>query len=169
MLLKEQNDIVRNRQSTAPVNVIALAHDLGLRVYQTSELSTDISGMIVKDKKRGGESGFAIYVNASHAPVRRRFTIAHEIAHYILHENLIGEGIAEDYLLRAGGLSNAVERQANALAADILMPWPLIKESQESGIETIDGLAMHLNVSRDAMSYRLLGIPYEEAQASGHT
>jgi len=123
--------------------------------------------MIVKNNKRGGESGFAIYVNAAHPLVRRRFTIAHEIAHYILHENLIGDGIAEDALLRAG-LSNAVERQANAMAADILMPWHLIKDLQENGIETIDGLATILQVSKDAMSYRLLGVPYQEAQAYGH-
>jgi len=33
MLLKKQNDMIRNRQSTPPVKVVALAHDFGLKVY----------------------------------------------------------------------------------------------------------------------------------------
>lgn len=168
MLLKEQFAIIREHQKTAPVKVVKLAHDLGLPVYRTTEFSNDISGMIKKDAKKGGSSGFAIYVNANHAEVRRRFTIAHEIAHYLLHENLIGDGVVEDGLLRADGLTNAVERQANQMAADILMPWHLIMDAQRRGVTTIDALALLFEVSRDAMSYRVLGTSYCDAQAAGH-
>jgi hypothetical protein len=30
--------MIRNRQSTAPVKVVALAHDFGLKVYQSSDI-----------------------------------------------------------------------------------------------------------------------------------
>src|SRR3546814_7195870 len=74
--------------------------------------------MIRKDAERGGESGFAIYVNGSHPRVRRRFSIAHEIAHFALHRNLIGDGVTDDAMYRSN-LSSAVEVQANRMAADI--------------------------------------------------
>src|SRR3546814_3235070 len=72
--------------------------------------------MIRKDAERGGESGFAIYVNGSHPRVRRRFSIAHEIAHFALHRNLIGDGVTDDAMYRSN-LSSAVEVQANRMAA----------------------------------------------------
>lgn len=67
---------------------------------------------------QGGTSGVAIYVNKGHHVNRRRFTTAHEIAHFILHQDFIGDGIADDGLYRSK-LSNAMEAQANKLAADI--------------------------------------------------
>src|ERR1700761_3903199 len=120
MRLSEQKEIIRRHQTTPPVDVVKIAHELGLKVYRVRDFAPDVSGMIKKDEARGGESGFAIYVNAAHAEVRRRFTIAHEIAHFVLHETMIGDGVVEDALLRADGLSSSVERQANAMAADIL-------------------------------------------------
>ena len=160
MLLREQDAIIRKFTKRPPVKVVALAHALGINVYTSKSLEEDVSGLIKRDAKKGGESGYAIFVNANQAPVRQRFTIAHEIAHYVLHKSFIGDGIVEDALLRADGFSNALERQANALAADILMPRSLIAEAQEEGISSIQALAKHFNVSRDAMSVRVLGRPY---------
>ncbi len=151
-------------QKAPPIKVIALAHELGLKVY-TSSLGPNVSGMIKKDG-RGGSSGYAIFANSGHAETRRRFTIAHEVAHYILHRDLIGDGIIEDALLRAEGLNNSLERQANSMAANILMPWHLIDGARETGTTTIEGLATLFNVSRDAMSYRVLGVPYAEARTA---
>jgi len=168
MLLKTQEKLIKEHQKMAPVKVVSLATDLGLKVYKTSSFDDDTSGMIRRDEEKGGDSGFAIYVNSRHPRTRRRFTIAHEIAHFILHESLIGDGIVEDALLRAGGLSNSIERQANAMAADILMPWHLVSAAQEQGKERIAELAAHFQVSRDAMSIRLLGISYQKAQEQGH-
>jgi hypothetical protein len=165
MLLSEQSKIIKEHQRRAPVRVAALADALGLKVYSTARLSPDVSGMIKIDLAKGGQSGYAIYVNGSHAETRKRFTIAHEIAHFILHKNLIGDGIVEDALLRARGLSNSVERQANGLAADILMPWHLLEPAIPNN--TIEDLASMFKVSRDAMSYRVLGVSYDDAQANG--
>lgn len=157
MLLREQQAIIDRHAKDAPVKMVALAHELGLKVYTSKSLGEDVSGLIKKDDKKGGESGYAIFVNANQAKVRQRFTIAHEIAHFILHRSFIGDGIVEDALHRADGFTNALERQANAMAADILMPRHLIKKAQDEGIVAIPALASLFNVSRDAMSYRVLG------------
>ena len=161
MLLKEQMKIIRNFQQQAPVLVVKIARALGLRVFK-STLPENVSGMLKMDPN--ATAGYSIYVNQSHPDTRRRFTIAHEIGHFILHKNLLRDGIVEDALLRAEGLSNTTETEANSFAADILMPWNLIRQLQDNGINTIEGLAAELRVSTDAMSVRLIGVPYEQAK-----
>lgn len=165
MLVTKQLDIIKKHQQRAPVQTVPIAQELGVKVYRVPDWENNISGMIIADKELGGESGYAIFVNGQHPEVRRRFTIAHEIAHFILHPHLIGDGIVEDALLRAEGLSNQAETQANQMAADILMPWHLILAYQQRGATTVTNLASAFNVARDAMSIRLLGIPYQEANA----
>ena len=147
-------EVIRKHQKSAPVQTIPIAEALGLSCYRASGWPDTTSGMIVRDAERGGDSGFAIYVNAEHSKVRRRFTIAHEIAHFVLHRDLIGDGITEDALYRSG-LSDAVEREANGLAAEILMPRHLIREAFNNGNRSPEALAAEFEVSLQAMEYRL--------------
>ncbi len=151
--------IISAHQITAPVETIEIAEALGIKVYKVGNWPDNISAMIRKDEARGGSSGYAIYVNSKHPRVRRRFSIAHEIAHFALHRNLIGDGITDDGLYRSN-LSSAVEVQANRMAADILMPWHLIRDAETKGINTVEGLARHFDVSKSTMSIQL-GVPYE--------
>lgn len=163
-MMREQMAIIRRHQEKVPVNVVPIARDLGLEVYRVSEWPDDLAGMIVKDDG-AARAGYAIFVNAKHHEVRRRFTIAHECAHFILHRDLIGDGIQDDALNRSG-LSNRVERQANQLAADILMPRHLIDEVVRNGQAAADdvaALARIFKVSKNAMSIRLLDTAYEVA------
>ena len=106
----------------------------------------------------GGFSGFSIAVNAGDAYTRKRFTIAHEIAHFILHrDSLESGGLTDDSMYRSG-LSSAAEAAANRLAADILMPRSLIGALVKSGIRDPESLANQFQVSLPAMQIRL-GIP----------
>ncbi len=155
------DQIISAHQRSAPVQTIDIAEALGIKVYKAGNWPDNLSAMIRKDDERGGSSGYAIYVNSKHARVRRRFSIAHEIAHFALHRNLIGDGITDDALYRST-LSSAVEVQANRMAADILMPWHLIREATESGINTVEALAKHFDVSKSTMAIQL-GVPYEAA------
>jgi Zn-dependent peptidase ImmA (M78 family) len=149
-------DIIKKHQIKPPIDVVAIAHGLQINVY--TALGTDnISGKIVKDNKFGGSSGYAIFVNKNDASTRQRFTIAHEIAHFILHKDEIGDGIVDDALYRSG-LSNKKEAEANKLAAEILMPWHLINIFMNEKIKTIQALANIFQVSESAMSIRL-GVP----------
>ena len=112
MTLDEQMKVVRDHQNKAPVPVIIIARELGMRVFRVSIWDNDLSGKI----KKVNDEDYRIYVNADHPKTRRRFTIAHEIAHFILHRGEIGNGITDDMLYRSG-LSNQQEAQANMLAA----------------------------------------------------
>jgi hypothetical protein len=149
--------LIRNRQISAPVNVIALASDLGVTVWESDKLGPSISGKLFKDPANGGTSGWSILVRATDPLFRKRFTAAHEIAHFVLHRKEIGEGIQDDEFYRSS-LSNAQEAEANSLAADILMPWNLLNELTAQGIKELDALSARLEVSQAALKIRL-GIP----------
>jgi Zn-dependent peptidase ImmA (M78 family) len=62
-----------------PVAIEVLAHRLNLAI-QSEALGDNVAGMLVIEGDRG-----AIGYNSTHALVRQRFTIAHEISHYLLH------------------------------------------------------------------------------------
>lgn len=153
----DKMEIVRQHQIAAPVQTVPLAQDLGVNVYHVPNWPNDLSGKIMRSVEHGGHSGYAIYVNQAHHPNRRRFTTAHEIAHFILHQEAIGDGIADDGLYRSR-LSNSMEAQANRLAADILMPWHLLNPYIDGGTTSVDRLAQIFGVSQSAMSIRL-GVP----------
>lgn len=144
--------IARHQTGDLPVQMVDLAHDLGIPVFRVPNWPDTLSGMIKKTPD--SESGFAIYVNDDHAPTRRRFTIAHECAHAILHPELIGDGITDDALYRSG-LSDAVEAQANRLAADILMPRSRLDQLIDRGETSVSRLAREFWVSEQSMAIRL--------------
>jgi Zn-dependent peptidase ImmA (M78 family) len=160
----EGMELIRKHQKSAPVQTIPIAEALGLNVYRVASWPDSTSGMIARDPERGGSSGFAIYVNAKHSEVRRRFTIAHEIAHFVLHRDLIGDGITEDALYRSG-LSDAVEQEANGLAAEILMPRHVMRPWFAKGLRDAAELANMFEVSQRAMEYRLANLGLAELAA----
>lgn len=161
-LLSEQMRVIRSHQRSWPIQTLPIARDLGLRVYRVNDWPDDVSGMLQRNSEDGGESGYACYVNATHSETRRRFTIAHEIGHFVLHRSLIGEGIVEDRLMRAEGFTNKIEREANRFAADLLMPTETIEALQSMGYRSVPELAEQLNVSKDALSIRLYRTPWKD-------
>lgn len=159
MRVEDKMKVIREFTSRPPpVQTIDLAKALGINVYYV-EWPNDVSGRIQRDDTNGGDSGYAILVNKNHHPNRRRFTIAHEIAHYVLHQDLIGDGIYDDALYRSG-LPQKVEFEANKLAADILMPLDKIGKALDKSPSSVEELAKQFEVSKSAMSIRL-GVPYE--------
>lgn len=161
--LSEQFETVNWFRRNAPVDVVGLATALGVRI-RGSFLPSDISGMIERDG-----NGYAITVNANDPKNRQRFTIAHELGHFMLHRELIGDGIADDRAYRStdsGRYRNTAigpreETEANGFAANVLMPYELIETLKRTGITSVDDLASRLGVSRHAMSIRL-GVPYNQ-------
>jgi hypothetical protein len=151
-------DIVRRHQTRLPVNVAAIAKDLGLSVFQSDALPPKVSGKLFKDGQFGGTSGWTIMVRKGEALTRQRFTVAHEIAHFVLHRNLIVNGVLQDDEFYRSGLSSQQETEANRMAADILMPYDAINRLMNEGVVQIDRLASELKVSQPALKIRL-GIP----------
>lgn len=153
-LSPEINARIDEFQSSLPggyVDVIGLAESFGLKVYR-SNLSIEISGAIYKDG-----NDYVICSNKQEPKTRRRFTYAHEFAHYLLHRDDIGDGINENTLFRSS-LSNDKEVEANKLAADILMPMPVIDKLVAEERHNVVEIAEIFGVSLSALLVRL-GIP----------
>jgi hypothetical protein len=144
--------VIRKFNSDPPTDIIGLANSLGLAVI-TLDLGDD-AGEIVRDIRRGGFSGYSIRVNQNDPRVRQRFTIAHEIAHFLRHRDRVQNRLRDDRMYRSGHGTTA-ENEANALAADLLMPRRVIGRLRKSGINDARELALKFDVSLDAMQRRL--------------
>lgn len=148
-----EKTIIQNFHNNIPVKVGEMARAFGLDV-KVSTLDVGISGMIHPDG-----DGYKIVINKHEPEYRRRFTLAHELAHFLLHRDLIGSGISDNVLYRSQ-LSDAMEAEANRLASDILMPSEKVKEAQSELqisklADAVSLLAQRFKVSEEAMRIRL--------------
>lgn len=148
-----------------PVNVDGVAQALGIQVHYTP-LEDDYSGLLVI---RGGTA--VAHINAKHPQNRQRFSLAHEIGHFVLHERkqTAKESAYVDKTMRVyhradrapDGQSARQEWQANLFAAELLMPEELLRSKIiDEGYDLEDEvdvsrLAVVLRVSEQAMSIRL--------------
>lgn len=148
--------IIEAHQTAAPIKLSTLAAALGVKL-RASTLPLGISGEIRPDDD--SDSGFTVRVNRHDSARRQRFTIAHELSHFLLHRDQIGDGITDDVLYRSE-ISDAREAEANRLAADILMPRELVADwvdrARALGVPDIPlYLAEKFDVSEAAMKIRL--------------
>lgn len=141
-----------------PVPVEAIAEDLlGLRVEQ-ADLG-ECSGVLLPRER-------LIRLNASEAthdgePIQRhRFTIAHELGHWVCHA-LEGQALeAQPTYCRSQDIAydvdRALEREANVFAAELLMPEEAV-HNEWARRPAVEGIAERFGVSRLAAQWRLYG------------
>lgn len=146
---------------TAPIDVRHLAAKLKIDVLY-EDLDDDISGfLLLKNNKP------YIAINKSHHPNRQRFSLAHEIAHFVLHSNpqksLFVDRLV--YFRNVASKSGEVreEIEANTFAAELLMPEFLLRNELKNYGEELDEndifkLANAFGVSSEAMGYRLANL-----------
>lgn len=140
-----------------PVDPVAIAKKLGIEVYET-ELPAAVSGAIVKQKGRDAQ----ILVQKDDSDNRKRFTIAHELGHFIAHSEDAGANTATfEYVdLRdpqASNGSNPQEIFANQFAAELLMPESKLRAIYPK-VPATAILAARFSVSIEAMDYRLANL-----------
>ena len=152
--LEEQRTIA-NHQLSAPVDITALATALGIAVYESYDLPEGVSGRICRDGSGESSSGYSISVNAAEPYRRRRFTVAHECAHYFLHRDEIGDELTDNALYRSDKLDTKQEFEANNRAADLLMPRALLDKYIAHGEFNVKYLAEQFDVSVPAMRVRM--------------
>jgi uncharacterized protein DUF955 len=147
-----------------PVDVAELAGSLcRLRVRRADDLcaiaaakpGTHLSGVLLP-------ATWEIWVRRDESETRRRFTIAHEIGHHLLHSDgatVLCRPLDVD---QADDAERAKERQANRFAAELLMPEPLVRARAETDGLDATALARTFNVSPIAMAYRLVNLEFLE-------
>lgn len=130
-----------------PVPVEAIAADLlGLHV---EEGELDGSGILVPAERR-------VVLNAAEPPSRRRFTLAHELGHWVCQ---VLEGHNAPIYCRdldvTEATDRALEREANVFAAELLMPEPTVRSRWDG---SISACAETFGVSEEAMHWRLYNV-----------
>ena len=126
------------------------------------------SGMLMADR---GE----IWVSAADArewPPRKRFTIAHELGHFVLHRHNVDPALYQAADVSATGAAPAdsirseadpeaatilprLEAEANAFAAALLMPARLVRETHASVDGNLDRIQATFQSSKAALERRL--------------
>lgn len=146
--------IILRHQGRVPTDVDAIARDMGLSVKHVP-MGLGRSGAIYRDPESPGQSGFTIEIDSEESRIRQRFTLAHEIAHYVLHRDLmrVGEKVVDNAMYRSQ-LSTDYESQANRLAADIVMPKNRVREHFGDDPDPAS-LAKKFEVSQQAMEIRI--------------
>lgn len=150
------NEVTYNKQ-VPEVNVEEIAKKMGLKV----------SYCIMPESGNLEEKN--IKVNTLDAPVRQRFTIAHELGHYLLHkpDDVVYRDVIDNYDTLFDRIR---EREANNFAADLLMPEKLLSKTiddylkEKNWSNSLDNIqfetlltdiANKLNVSKISLEYRL--------------
>jgi len=145
-----------------PINIDILVKKLRIDLVNYT-FDDDISGVLVLN-----ESQPTIGVNQGHSEVRRRFTIAHELGHFILHKDQ-GTMFMDKILFRKNSekyssKDEKLEKEANYFAANVLMPENAVRDLFSESIidfyddEDIRTLASKFKVSSSAMTYRLINL-----------
>jgi Zn-dependent peptidase ImmA (M78 family) len=151
-----------------PVDVHAIARKLNIHVIE-ADLGHDVSGLLVRTP---GQQ-ISICIQYKDSSVRKRFTIAHELAHHLLgHQFEAGSHVHVDrgnFIsqrgVRASQGVDPKEVEANQFAAALLMPSGWVRavaaEMQKGGPlvdHHVTELAKRFQVSEQAMTIRLSGL-----------
>ena len=135
-----------------PIDVEGLARQLGLRVVR--QPLGEMSGKIERVMD-GGIPAYVVTLNDEHPKVRQRFTLAHEIAHFVKHRHKLEQGGISDNALYRSLLPELMEVEANQYAAQLLMPLSAMRTIWSEGARTSAEFARRLDVSEPAASIRL--------------
>jgi hypothetical protein len=161
-----------HRIHSGPVNVEAIARGMGL-VIRYVPAPEDHSGFLIRDS---ATDRTIIGVNQNHSYNRKRFTIAHEIGHFLLHkfDKIHVDRTNIGFLIknrdgRSAEGEDSEEREANLFAAELLMPRQFIERDLAKrqihslqDEEEIETLAKRYEVSTQALSFRLANLGYIE-------
>ena len=97
--------------------------------------------------------GSLVWVNASQAVERKRFTVAHELGHVCCRH---GDTPVDSQATISGHTHDPREVQANAFAAELLAPRAGVQRmiGRDPGLDDVVRLAAHFGVSTIAALYR---------------
>lgn len=144
-------------------DIISLVKGLGGKVEECS-LPTGVLANISANSK---DSSFTFTIqisNTTHTEARKRFSIAHEIGHLLLHMNYLdtekwNKNICEGKIYNRSGVGKGREEcEANSFAAAFLMPQKMfiesVNEHTNDDICDIQLVSEDFGVSKEAVFYR---------------
>lgn len=158
---------------SAPVPIDDIAMTLGAEIHY-EPADDELSGFLFRDLR---QKKAIIGVNSNHHPNRQRFTVAHEIGHFLLHnyEGFHFDGSNQWFQIKrrdnkSKSGTDTDEREANLFAAELLMPArflqtdfpkvPPVDLLADTDLDSFTELAERYGVSTQALTYRLAYLGY---------
>lgn len=170
MARKRARELIQHYALNGPATPVDRIVKAEGALLQYVPLDDELSGMAFIKAEQP-----VVAVNALHHPNRQRFTIAHELAHLVLHRDHLAAGVhvdksfrvSPDAVLRRDAVAasgiDALEIEANAFASELLMPRDWVERELRGGWDIDDGeklalLAKRFKVSAAAMQFRLMDL-----------
>ena len=153
---KAKELITRFGITELPVNPFDIAHKLDIQTHaKPSGQKGGISGALV----RSGDNFGILYATNIPNIGYQRFTVAHEIGHYVLdgHMDHLQLQDGDIHYSKAGFHGDKYEREADYFAAQLLMPDTLFTKAlatNEDGMNAIKNLADKCQTSLTATAIR---------------
>ncbi|WP_312120167.1 ImmA/IrrE family metallo-endopeptidase [Kosakonia cowanii] len=144
-----------NNVNLNPLDVSKLTSLLGI-IMRHEPMKGEDSGCLKKDKKTGE---WIMTVNSLHHPNRQRFTIAHELGHFIKHSTQFD--FFEDKIFFRNGETNLFEIEANKFAAELLMPELEFRKFVKDNSTLVSDIADFFHVSSMAVRIRAKQLGFE--------
>jgi Zn-dependent peptidase ImmA (M78 family) len=156
---KKINEIFERFNIThVPIPVEDIAKDLDIKIsYAPSE---EYSGILIRKEDGGTLMG----INSLENPSRMRFTIAHELGHFLLEKTSVSIDYRSNH---PNETKTQQEKKADFFAANLLMPENFLREDFKTALqnrpnvfleEDLNKLATRYEVSKEAMKYRLMNL-----------
>ncbi|MFG6080474.1 ImmA/IrrE family metallo-endopeptidase [Paracoccus litorisediminis] len=146
------------RNTTDHVDVEGIVRDLGIILKPSEILPIGIHGRLVMDI-----DGWEMHLNRQDSDLRRRYTMAHMIGHWVMHQDLLGMGLCEgedysqdpldDYANEEIG--RAEEENANVFASELLLPAGLVLPLAEKANMSLGEAAKRLRCSVSGLQIRM--------------
>lgn len=140
--------LVKNDMLKLPVNLIEIANNHNIEVYYV-KLPDGISGAIKYNEEY---NNYQILIEEREPENRKRFTLAHELAHYFLND-VSKDKLHYDVAYRSQ--KNEKEKRADYFAGALLMEENIIKKLYRIN-PSIKELAQVFMVSESAVTVRLM-------------
>ena len=166
--IEDLYDLFEDEYRTVPINIHNILNKLNISHYAIdySSIKGNINGIVLPDQadmvmgavaaytQGDNKDSVEISVNVNDNYHRQRFTLAHELAHCMLHADSLKNGRLE---LRTSVTSeDPREKEANILTGEILIPEKLLKMAYRSlPIPILTLLADKFDVSETVMAARL--------------
>jgi Zn-dependent peptidase ImmA (M78 family) len=143
-----------NGYSTLPIDPFVIAEKLDIVVQPKSDATEGVSGMLLRHGNNFGIMYATRYSNEGF----ERFSVAHEIAHFLLEghiDHVLKNG--EHYSHAGFTSSDPYEMEADSFAAGLLMPEDLFKaalKKRDTDLATIEHMANVCKTSITATAIR---------------
>jgi Zn-dependent peptidase ImmA (M78 family) len=133
-----------------PIDLNRIASHCGLTIRQGNFTNPEIEGAF--DRNRN-----TVFLSENDTFQEKNFTLAHEIGHYKLHEEIEKDVFTMQQLntlLERQG-KDMMEDQADLFAASLLMPKKLVEALWPAANKDVDALAKIFGVPNPVATYRL--------------